>query len=150
MNYNILSELNKNKQPMKILFCFLFVNVSSSLWSQTVDTAQSTSTDPQNISITSLKDPYYIKGEQELYMYVLYNVKYSDEAKKNNIEGEVTLSFWVNTDSTIANVKTIGKIGYGIDDEVVRLVTPLKFVPGLKNGKPSKMNLILNFPVKAH
>jgi protein TonB len=108
------------------------------------------SNDPQNIKVVTTQDPSYPKGEQELYKYVLMNVKYSDEAKQKYVEGEVMLSFWVNTDSTVSNAKVVSGIGYGIDEEVKRIVEGLKFSPGMQNGKARKMNLIMTFPVKAH
>jgi protein TonB len=66
------------------------------------------------------------------------------------VEGEVMLSFWVDTDSTVSNTKVVSGIGYGIDEEVKRVVEGLKFSPGRQNGKARKMNVIVTFPVKAH
>jgi TonB family protein len=108
------------------------------------------STDPQNIKVVATQDPAYPKGEPALYNYVLMNVKYSDEAKKKYIEGEVMMSFYVNVDSTVSNTKIISGAGYGIDEEVKRVVSGLKFSPGMMNGKARKMQLIMSFPVKAH
>jgi TonB family protein len=108
------------------------------------------SNDPQNIKIVTTKEPSYPKGEEELYKYVLTHVKYSDEAKKQYVEGEVMLSFWVDTDSTVSNTKVVSGIGHGIDEEVKRVVEGLKFSPGMQNGKARKMNVIFTFPVKAH
>ena len=108
------------------------------------------SNDPQNIKVVTTQEPSYPAGEQELFKYVLMNVKYSDEAKKKYVEGEVMMSFWVNTDSTITNAKVISGIGYGIDEEVKRVVEGLKFSPGMQNGKARKMQAIMTFPVKAH
>lgn len=106
--------------------------------------------DPQNMKVTTSQEPFYPKGEQALYMHVLYNVKYSEEAKKNSIEGEVTLSFDVLTDSTVANPVLISGLGYGIDDEVKRVVKGMKFAPAIQMGVPVKMNVMYSFPVKAH
>jgi len=128
---------------MKQIFTFLFLSLFSvTLFAQ--------STDPQNIKVVSTQDPSYPKGEPALYNYVLMNVKYSDEAKKKYIEGEVMMSFYVNVDSTVSNTKIISGAGYGIDEEVKRVVEGLKFSPGMMNGKARKMQLIMNFPVKAH
>ena len=106
--------------------------------------------DKQNIKVVTNAEPSYPKGDNELYTYVLYNVKYSDEAKKKYIEGEVTLSFDVKTDSTVTNALVISGVGYGVDEEVKKLVQTLKFVPGIQNGVPIKMNTMYTFPIKAH
>lgn len=128
---------------MKTFILLLAIVISSSgLFAQ--------DNDPQNIKIVTTQEPTYPKGEQELYKYVLMNVNYSDESKKKYVEGEVMMSFWVNTDSTITNSKIVSGIGYGIDEEVKRVVEGLKFSPGMQNGKARKMNVIMTFPVKAH
>ena len=126
----------------KILVFSLFTFFAASLFAQ--------SSDPQNIKVVATQDPAYPKGEPALYNYVLMNIKYSDEAKKKFIEGEVMMSFWVNTDSTVTSTKIISGIGYGIDEEAKRVVEGLKFSPGMMNGKARKMQLIMTFPVKAH
>jgi len=120
------------------LFCLLLAICHSSF-----------SQDKQNMTV-STQDAFYPKGEQALYTYIMYNVKYSEESKKKYIEGSVSLSFDVMPDSTIKNVKIIGDVGYGVGEEVKKLVEKLKFAPAIQMGMRVKMNLIMDFPVKAH
>ncbi|MBI3500555.1 MAG: energy transducer TonB [Bacteroidetes bacterium] len=124
------------------LFCLLF---SSYCFSQS-----SSSSDKQNMTVTSSQEAHYPKGEQELYNYVLYNTKYSEEAKKKYIEGTVELSFDVMPDSTIKNIKILSDVGSGVGNEVKKLLEKLKFAPGVTMGVKVKSNLIMDFPVKAH
>lgn len=112
--------------------------------------AQATSTsDKQNMEVTT-QDAFYPKGEQELYTYVMYNVKYPEESIKKYAEGSVGLSFDVMPDSTVKNVKIISDVGYGVGEEVKKLVEKLKFAPAVQMGMKIKMNVIMDFPVKAH
>lgn len=106
--------------------------------------------DPQNMKVTTTREPFYPKGEQALYNEVLMGIKYSDEAKKKYIEGEVMTSFDVNADSTVTNVKIISDAGYGIGEEVKKYLEKLKFAPAIQMGKPVKMKVMMSFPVKAH
>lgn len=106
--------------------------------------------DPQNKKVITDSEPYYLKGEQALYNEVYSNTNYPEESKKKYIEGEVTLSFDVKTDSTVSNIVIISGVGNGVDEEVKKFVEKLKFVPAIQNGKPVKMNSIYTFPVKAH
>jgi TonB family protein len=106
--------------------------------------------DTQNMKVVISQEPFYPKGEQALYTHVLYTVKYSEESKKKYIEGEVMLSFDVLADSTVANPIVISGVGYGIDEEVKRVVKELKFAPAIQMGRPVKMNVMMSFPVKAH
>jgi TonB family protein len=130
--------VNKMK---KILFgCFMFLSV--------IMNAQQN--DPQNKKVITNSEPTYPKGEQTLYNEVYSDTNYPEESKKKYIEGEVTLSFDVKTDSTVSNIVIISGVGNGVDEEVKKFIEKLKFAPGVQNGKPVKMNTIYTFPVKAH
>lgn len=106
--------------------------------------------DKQNIAVVTEQEPFYPKGDVELYKYVLHAIKYSDEAKQKYIEGEVMLSFDVMPDSTISNTSVISGLCCGINEEVQRVVKELKFAPAMQNGIKMRMNVMMNFPVKAH
>lgn len=107
-------------------------------------------TDKQNIKVVTNTEPSFPTGDNALYTYVLYNVNYSEEAKKKYIQGEVTISFDVKTDSTVTNLIIISGVGYGVDEEVKKIVQTLKFIPGVQNGTVIKMNTMYTFPIKAH
>lgn len=106
--------------------------------------------DKQNIKVVTNTEPSFPKGDNALYTYVYMNLKYSEESKKKYIEGEVTLSFDVKSDSTVTNVLIISGVGYGVDEEVKKLIQTLKFSPGYQNGTAIKMNTMYTFPIKAH
>jgi TonB family protein len=127
---------------MKQLLCICLFVFSSAAFAQ--------STDTQNRKVVTNSEPAYPKGEQALYTEVLYNVNYPDAAKKKFVEGEVTLSFDVKADSSVANVMVISGVGNGVDEEVKKYIEKLKFAPAIQNGKPVKMSTMYTFPVKAH
>jgi TonB family protein len=106
--------------------------------------------DKQNITVVTEQEPFYPMGDLELYKYVLNAIKYSDEAKQKIIEGEVMLSFDVLPDSTINNINVISGVCCGINEEVQRVVKGLKFAPAMQNGIKMRMNVMMNFPVKAY
>ncbi len=107
------------------------------------------SADKQNMQVT-MQDAFYPKGDQALYTYVMYNVKYPEESIKKYAEGNVELSFDVMPDSTVKNARVISDVGYGVGNAVKKLVETLKFAPAIQMGMKVKMNLIMDFPVKAH
>ena len=125
----------------KTIFLFLLITFSLMGFAQA---------DKQNIKVSTNSEPAYPKGDQELYNYVYSHINYSEEAKKKYLEGEVTLSFDVKNDSTVANISVISGVGYGVDEEVKRLIQQLKFAPGIQNGMAIKMNTMYTFPIKAH
>lgn len=127
---------------MKSIFLFGFFCLSSC-----IVFAQA---DKQNIKVVTNTEPSFPKGDNALFTYVYMNLKYSEESKKKYIEGEVTLSFDVKPDSTVTNAFVISGVGYGVDEEVKRLIQTLKFSPGVQNGMVIKMNTMYTFPIKAH
>jgi outer membrane biosynthesis protein TonB len=105
--------------------------------------------DKQNMTGTQ-QDAFYPKGEQALYNYVMMNVKYSEDAKKNYLSGVVSLSFDIMPDSSVTNAKIINDPGYGVGEEVRKIVEKLKFASAEMMGVKVKSTLIMDFPVKAH
>lgn len=133
---------------MKYTLFVIFIQLAVCSW-QMVFAQSSASPDKQNMQITT-QDAFYPKGDQALFTYIMYNVKYSEEAKQKYIEGNVSLSFDVMPDSTVKNVNIISDPGYGVGEGVKKLVEQLKFAPAIQMGMKVKMNLMMDFPVKAH
>jgi protein TonB len=133
---------------MKSLLLFIGLQLAAGSW-QIAFGQSTTSGDKQNMTVTT-QDAFYPKGEQALYTYVMNAVTYSDGAKKIYLSGAVSLSFDVMPDSSVANVKIINDPGYGVGEEVKKVVGKLKFAPAIMMGTKVKSNLIMDFPVKAH
>ena len=72
--------------------------------------------------------------------YITKNLRYPDSAQKAGIQGRVVLRFVVNEDGTISDISVARGIGYGCDEEAIRLfksMPPMK--PGKQGGKPVKV-----------
>jgi protein TonB len=64
------------------------------------------------------------------------NVQYPTEALRNRIEGRVFVSFCVNEQGNVTDVKIEKGLSHGLDEEVSRAVRLLpKFQPGKQSGK---------------
>ena len=133
---------------MKNFFTLCFWLLGAGFW-QTTSAQSAPSPDKQNKQVTT-QDAFYPKGDQALFTYIMNNVAYSDEAKKKYIEGNISLSFDVMPDSTVKNINIISDLGYGVGEGVKKLVEQLKFAPAVQMGMKVKMNLMMDFPVKAH
>ena len=94
------------------------------------------------------QEAHYPAGEQMLYQYIYDNIKYPKQTKGKTIIGEVFLSFNVEADSTVTDISVISGVGYGIDEEVVRVLKSLKFAPSIQNRVQIKMNLMLSIPIR--
>ncbi len=137
------------KQIFTSAILLLVLNCSN-IFAQTQSKDKTVVNDPQNMTVNTDAEPFYPKGDQALYQFVYMNLKYSQEAKDKLVVGEVMMSFDVNPDSTVSNALVISGPGYGVNEEVKALVEKLKFAPAVQNGVKVRMNVMMNFPVKAH
>ena len=80
--------------------------------------------------------PEFIGGNAKLYSFIGENFEYSEDMKENELRGKVIVSFVVEKDGSLSNLKVIRSIGYGTDNEAMRVVTKMpKWLPGEQNGK---------------
>lgn len=61
-------------------------------------------------------------GRKAFQQYLENQLHYPTEAMKNKIEGRVTVQFTVNPDGELGDFTVIKGLGYGCDDEVIRLI----------------------------
>jgi len=102
-----------------------------------------------NFKVVQQQPAHYPKGDTALQIYFNKNVKYSQQAYDHRAYGYVQLSFDVKPDSTLSDIVVLKGIGYGVDEEVVRLIKPLKFAPAISNNVVIRSNMIISINVKA-
>lgn len=86
-----------------------------------------------------------------MLQYVYDNVKYPVEAQKQEVEGMAVVTFIVELDGTISNPSIDRNPGYGMGEEVLRIVNTMNdngpsWIPGMQDGKPVRVEFKL--PVK--
>ena len=75
----------------------------------------------ENVSpVIKLAEPY--GGRKAYDKYLEGNLRYPVQALDNQVKGKVTITFTVGTDGTLRDFSVIKSLGYGCDDEVIRLV----------------------------
>lgn len=88
--------------------------------------------------------PTFIGGEKARVKFLKNNVKYPEKAKKNGIQGTVYVSFVVEKDGNISNVKILRGIGGGCDEEVIRVMKLMpKWNPGKHKGKAVRVQFTM-------
>ena len=91
--------------------------------------------------------PEFPGGEEALYKYLRANIKYPQSAKESGIQGRVFVTFIVEPDSSISDVRVLRGIGGGCDEEAIRVVKAMpKWIPGKQRGKPVRIQY--NLPVQ--
>ncbi len=72
--------------------------------------------------------------------------EYSAEAQHDRVRGSVRLQFVVGTDGIPHRIAIRQPLGYGLDARAVEAVAKYRFQPGLQDGKPVAVEMILNQP----
>ncbi|MER0440331.1 TonB family protein [Emticicia sp. W12TSBA100-4] len=86
--------------------------------------------------ITVEVQPSFMGGNSEMYKFLGKNLKYPSAAQRANIQGKVFLSFIVEKDGSITDIETMKGIGFGCDEEAMRVVKLMpKWIAGKQNGR---------------
>ena len=91
--------------------------------------------------------PQYTGGDEARMKFLIANIKYPESAKQEGLQGTVYVSFVVEKDGQIANVKILRGIGKACDDEAFRVVSAMpKWIPGKQKGQAVRVQF--NMPIK--
>jgi TonB family protein len=91
--------------------------------------------------------PSFPGGDDARIKYMVSSIKYPDDARKKGVQGTVYISFIVEEDGSITNVKILRGIGAGCDQEASRVVSEMpKWNPGKQRGKFVRVQY--NMPIK--
>jgi periplasmic protein TonB len=85
-------------------------------------------------------------GYQALNKYLRDNIKYPQQAKETGTQGKVFLTFVVEKDGSITDIKILRDIGSGCGEEAIRVVKSMpKWTPAKQRGKTVRQQF--NLPV---
>ena len=80
--------------------------------------------------------PEFPGGMEALFKYMAENMKYPEDAKKQQVEGRVLVQFIVETDGSVSNTEVLMRVFPSLDAEAVRVMSGMpKWIPGKQNGK---------------
>ncbi|WP_133274217.1 energy transducer TonB [Hymenobacter radiodurans] len=79
--------------------------------------------------------PEFAGGPEALRRYMQRNLRFPSQAASVAISGRVYVSFTVNPDGNISDVSVIKGLGYGTDEEAVRVISKMPpWSPGRQNN----------------
>lgn len=90
--------------------------------------------------------PTFPGGQDELARYLSRNIRYPADAAKRGVSGNVLVSFVLDEEGNITNVKAVNKpvLGGGLEEEAVRVVKTMpKWKPAMDGGKAVPMRFAL-------
>jgi len=86
------------------------------------------------------KEPEYPGGMAKFYEYLAKNIKYPAVDRENNITGRVGVSFVVEKDGSLTDVKAPRAASQTLADEAIRVVKASPhWKPGIQNGRPVRV-----------
>jgi TonB family protein len=86
-------------------------------------------------------------GQEELMKYISENLRYPQQARETGTQGLVYVTFVVERDGSLTDIKILRDIGSGCGEEAVRIVKSMpKWIPAKQRGKAVRMQF--NLPVK--
>ena len=97
-----------------------------------------------------IRQPDYPGGKKALDEFIRTNLKYPEEAIRNNIQGSVAVDFDIDIFGDVSNARIKHGIGYGCDEEAIRLVSLLKFQKKRYKGMHVVFHKSLNIHFHLH
>lgn len=144
---------------MKQLLTFCLLACSFSLFSQTDTTiykiVEESPRFPGCEMLDTTVDVKNLCAQRALLNFVNQNINYPYEAREQNVEGTVVVSFVVEKDGYISNQKLLKDIGSGCGDEAMRVINGMNealkkamvaWSPGKVKGKTVRTQV--SFPIK--
>jgi protein TonB len=90
--------------------------------------------------------PSFPGGNGALLEYLATHVKYPVVAQENGVQGRVIVSFVVERDGSITDVRVVRSVDPSLDREAARVVSSMpRWTPGKQNG--SAVRVKYNVPV---
>jgi len=90
--------------------------------------------------------PDFPGGDMARIKYLNENIKYPQMARESGIQGRVFVTFVVEKDGAVTDVKVMRGIGGGCDEEAIRVIKNMpKWKSGKQRGKPVRVQF--NMPI---
>ncbi len=93
-----------------------------------------------------IRQPSYEGGPKALKQFIAQNLRYPAKALEQKIEGTVYIKYDIDYQGNVVDAKVITSLGYGCDEEAVRLVKLLKF----KVEKPRGLRILYHKNIQIH
>ncbi len=98
--------------------------------------APADSTAKEEVFMVAEQMPEFPGGMKELLKFLQDNLKYPENAMKNNVQGRVIVQFVVEKDGTLTEFKVARSVDPDLDAEALRVLQTMpKWNPGMQRGK---------------
>lgn len=98
--------------------------------------APADSTAKEEVFMVAEQMPEFPGGMKEMLKFLQENVKYPENAMKNNVQGRVIVQFVVEKDGTPTEFKVLRSVDSDLDAEALRVMKAMpKWKPGMQKGQ---------------
>lgn len=100
--------------------------------------------DADKVHLFVEQQPAFQGGVEALSAFLSKNLKYPRRAASANVEGRVFAEFTVGSDGSVENIRVVKGIGFGCDEEAVRVIGLMpRWLPGKQSGRPVRVKFTL-------
>ncbi|MBL7906183.1 MAG: energy transducer TonB [Bacteroidales bacterium] len=93
------------------------------------------------------ESPSFPGGDEARIRFLTENINYPQIARESSIHGTVYVTFVVERNGNVTDVRVLRGIGGGCDEEAIRVIKAMpKWSPGKQRGKPVRVQF--NMPIK--
>ncbi len=91
-------------------------------------------------------------GFKSVNSYIIHLMKYPEMAARNSISGTVVLDFVIEKSGIASNIRIRQSVGGGCDQEAIRILEQLRWLPAKKAGEPARTHadLEISFRLTEH
>lgn len=103
---------------------------------------------PPNPSDSSSEDDFFVVVEEMPELIgglssIQSRIQYPEMARRAGIEGRVIVQFIVNEQGYVEDPSVVRGIGGGADEEALRVMSEVRFKPGMQRGRPVRVQFSL-------
>jgi TonB family protein len=129
----------------RLLLILLFLAVASFAKAQNTDTAKTAPRDTTQKFVRVEVEPTFPGGIAKLYAYIV------DHEKAGDNNGLVRVSFVIEKNGSVSDIKIEKSLSESADKEAIRLVSQMpKWNPGMQGGRPVRVaySIPIHFPAR--
>ena len=91
--------------------------------------------------------PTFPGGDEARMRFLSENIRYPQMARESGIQGTVFVTFVVERDGSVTDVRVLRGIGGGCDEEALRVIRAMpRWNPGKQRGRPVRVQF--NMPIR--
>jgi len=105
----------------------------------------------ENTIYTAVSVPPKFPGDiDSLHNYLEKNIVYPAKQLKEHIGGSVILSFVIEKDGSLTDIKAVRSPDEQFSEEAIRIMRPIKYINGSQNGRPVRVMYFMEIKFDPH